>query len=177
LIGSWDETLARDSEVSQAGQNGGVARIHRYQAQVSWSGSTGAGWAAYDRGHSATAPPAEQELGITTGEQKGDPRLLNPEQLVVIAASSCQLLWFLHLAAKARIDVVSYEDEADAEMPEDDAPVRLTRITLRPRIVVAGDASEDRVLKFAEKAHELCNVANSLKTEVILEPSVERRGT
>ena len=42
---------------------------------------------------------------------------------------------------------------------------------------MAGDASEDRVLKFAEKAHELCNVANSLKTEVILEPSVERRGT
>jgi organic hydroperoxide reductase OsmC/OhrA len=177
LIGSWDETLARDSEVSQAGQNGGVARIHRYQAQVSWSGSTGAGWAAYDRGHSATAPPAEQELGITTGEQKGDPRLLNPEQLVVIAASSCQLLWFLHLAAKARIDVVSYEDEADAEMPEDDEPVRLTRITLRPRIVVAGDASAGRVLKLAEKAHELCNVANSLKTEVSLDPSVERRGT
>ena len=94
-----------------------------------------------------------------------------------IAASSCQMLWFLHLAAKARIDVVAYDDEADAEMPEDDEPVRLTRITLRPRIVVAGDASEERVLKFAEKAHELCYVANSLKTEVRLEPSVERRGT
>ena len=50
----------------------------------------------------------------------------------MIAASSCQLLWFLHLAAKARIDVVSYEDEADAEMPEDDGPVRLTRILCAP---------------------------------------------
>jgi organic hydroperoxide reductase OsmC/OhrA len=150
---------------------------HRYEARVRWSGSTGAGWSEYDRAHTALAPPAEQELAITTGENQGDPRLLNPEQLVVVAASSCQMLWFLHLAAKARIDVVAYHDQADAEMPEDDLPVRLTRITLRPRIAVAGDFKEQRVLKLAEKAHELCNVANSLSTDVRLEPSVERRGT
>jgi hypothetical protein len=51
-------------------------------------------------------PLAEQEIRLTTGEAKGDPRILNPEQPDVMAASSCQLLWFLHLAAKARIDVV-----------------------------------------------------------------------
>jgi organic hydroperoxide reductase OsmC/OhrA len=152
-------------------------RVHRYQAQLSWSGSTGAGWGEYDRGHTATAPPAEQELGLTTGEDQGDQRLLNPEQLVVIAASSCQMLWFLHLAAKARIDVVGYDDQADAEMPEDEEPVRLTRITLRPRIEVAGEANEERVLRLAEKAHELCYVANSLTTEVRLEPSIHRRDT
>ena len=151
--------------------------MHRYEARVSWSGSTGAGWAEYDRAHTATAPPAEQELGITTGEEQGDARLLNPEQLVVIAASSCQMLWFLHLAAKARIDVVGYDDQPDGEMPEDERPVRLTRITLRPRIEIAGDTGEERVLRLAEKAHELCYVANSLTTEVRLEPSIERRGT
>jgi organic hydroperoxide reductase OsmC/OhrA len=149
---------------------------HRYRASLRWTGSTGAGWDEYDRAHTATAPPAEQELGLTTGEKQGDQRLLNPEQLVVIAASSCQMLWFLHLAAKTRIDVVRYEDDADAEMPEDDKPVRLTRITLRPLIEVAGDANEERVLKLVEKAHELCYVANSLNSEVLVEPNVERRG-
>jgi organic hydroperoxide reductase OsmC/OhrA len=117
------------------------ARVHRYETRLRWTGSTGTGWAEYDRGHTAVAPPAEQEIGLTTGEEQGDRRVLNPEQLVVMAASSCQMLWFLHLAAKARIDVVRYEDDADAEMPEDRQPVRLTRITLRPRIEVAGDAS------------------------------------
>jgi organic hydroperoxide reductase OsmC/OhrA len=154
-----------------------VPGVHRYEAALWWTGSTGAGWAEYDRAHTATAPPAEQEIGLTTGEAQGDSRLLNPEQLVVIAASSCQMLWFLHLAAKARIDVVAYRDEADAEMPEEDKPVRLTRITLRPRIEIAGDAKEERVLALAEKAHELCYVANSLRTEVLLEPRVERHGT
>src|SRR5437763_13281500 len=148
----------------------------RYQARIRWTGSTGLGWDSYDRTHTASAPPAEAEIGMTTGESKGDPRLNNPEQLVVMAASSCQMLWFLHLAAKARIDVTRYEDHADAEMPEDEEPVRLTRITLRPRIEVAGDAKDERVIRLAEKAHERCYVANSLNTRVVVEPSVVWHG-
>jgi organic hydroperoxide reductase OsmC/OhrA len=149
---------------------------HRYRARLSWSGSTGAGWKHYDRAHEGVAPPAEPRLTLTTGEEKGDPRQLNPEQLVVMAASSCQLLWFLHLAAKARIDVVEYEDEAEAEMPEDEEPVRITRIVLRPRIAVASEVGEERVAKLVELAHERCYVANSLRSEVLLEPSIELRG-
>jgi organic hydroperoxide reductase OsmC/OhrA len=153
-----------------------VSRLHRYDARCEWSGSTAEGWERYDRAHLASAPPAEPQLTLTTGEAKGDPRHLNPEQLVVMAASSCQLLWFLHLAAKARIDVVGYRDEAVGEMPEDDEPVRLTRITLRPQVVVTGDASEERVRRLLERAHELCYVANSLRSEVIVEPRIERAG-
>jgi organic hydroperoxide reductase OsmC/OhrA len=110
---------------------------------------------------------------LTTGESQGDPAVLNPEQLVVMAASSCQMLFFLHLASKARIDVVEYEDDASGVMPLDDQPVRLTRITLRPRIVIAGEANEERVTKLVEKAHEYCYIANSLNGEVVLEPRVE----
>jgi organic hydroperoxide reductase OsmC/OhrA len=148
---------------------------HRYSAQVRWTGSTEAGWEGYDRGHEAVAPPAEQRLWLTTGESQGDPSLLNPEQLVVMAASSCQLLWFLHLAAKARIDVVSYEDDAVGVMPDDDPPVRLTRITLRPRIVVNGGQGEEQILRLVRLAHEHCYIANSLRTEVLLEPHIELR--
>lgn len=147
---------------------------HRYEARVSWSGSTGLGWERYDRAHTAQAPPAAQEVGLTTGEEKGDPATLNPEQLVVMAASSCQMLWFLHVAAKARIDVVAYEDEASAVMPADDLPMRLTEITLRPRITVNGDASEERIRSLVETAHRHCYIANSLTTRIALEPSVER---
>jgi organic hydroperoxide reductase OsmC/OhrA len=121
------------------------------------------------------APPAEQEVRVTTGESKGDPAILNPEQLVLMAASSCQMLWFLHLAAKARIDVVGYDDEAVALMPEDVEPVRITEITLRPRISVTGDASEERIHKLVHSAHDYCYVANSLNSAMSIEPTVERR--
>jgi organic hydroperoxide reductase OsmC/OhrA len=148
---------------------------HRYETRLSWSGSTGLGWEEYDRVHSATAPPAEQEIRLTTGESHGDPSILNPEQLLVMAASSCQMLSFLHAAAKARIDVVAYEDEATGVMPLDDEPLRITEITLRPRITVAGDASEERVRKLVQTAHDHCFIANSLSSAMSIEASVERR--
>ena len=149
--------------------------LHRYDTRLRWAGSTGVGWDGYDRGHAALAPPAEQEIRLTTGESKGDPAVLNPEQLVVMAASSCQMLWFLHLAAKARVDVVAYEDEASGLMPDDEAPVRITEITLRPRIIVAGGAGEERVRKLVSSAHELCYIANSLNSDMTIDATIELR--
>ncbi|HEU0023093.1 MAG TPA: OsmC family protein [Thermoleophilaceae bacterium] len=153
-----------------------AAETHRYEVELRWTGSTGLGWEGYDRAHTATAPPAEQEVVLTTGEAKGDPRQLNPEQLLVMAASSCQMLWFLHLAAKARVDIVEYEDAALGLMPADDEPVRVTEITLRPRIAVASDTSEERVRKLIQTAHEHCYIANSLTTAMAIEPRIELRG-
>jgi organic hydroperoxide reductase OsmC/OhrA len=146
---------------------------NRYETRVHWTGSTGLGWEHYDRTHVAAAPGADQEVRLTTGESKGDPTILNPEQLVLMAASSCQMLWFLHLAAKARIDVVEYEDSATALIPTDQDPVRITEIALRPRIVVSGDAREARVHKLAGTAHEHCFVANSLNAQMTVRPTVE----
>src|SRR3954451_4728032 len=140
-----------------------------YRAHIHWTGSTGLGWESYDRTHTASAPPAEAEIGMTTGESKGDPRLSNPEQLLLMAASSCQMLWFLHLAAKARIDVVEYVDEAEGEMPES----HFTRIVLHPRIVVASGAAEGQVWRLVELAHSECHIAKSLLGEVIVEPRIE----
>ena len=148
--------------------------VHRYRARCSWRGSTAEGYERYDRGHVAGAPPAEAQLALS-GDAAfgGDPARLNPEQLFVIAASSCQLLSFLAVAARARIDVRSYEDEAEAVMPEDDPPTRLTRIVLRPRIVVAEGPTEDRVRRLAELAHRECYIANSALTESVVEPAIE----
>jgi organic hydroperoxide reductase OsmC/OhrA len=85
------------------------------------------------------------------------------------------MLSFLHVAAKARIDVVAYEDEAEALMPEGEGPTRITEITLRPRIVVQGDASEERIRRLVDTAHEYCFIANSLNSAMSIEPTVERR--
>jgi organic hydroperoxide reductase OsmC/OhrA len=148
---------------------------HRYETRVHWTGSTGLGWEHYDRTHVAASPGAAQEVRVTTGESKGDPSILNPEELLLMAASSCQMLWFLHLAAKARVDVVEYEDDALALMPSEPEPVRITEIALRPRIVVAGEASEERVIKLAHLAHEHCFIANSLNSHMTLSPTIEVR--
>jgi organic hydroperoxide reductase OsmC/OhrA len=99
---------------------------------------------------------------------------MNPEQLLVLAASSCQLLSFLAVAARARIGVVGYDDDAEGVRPEDERPMRITRIVLRPRIAVRGDASEERLRKLVDTAHRECFIASSLRSEIVLEPAFER---
>jgi organic hydroperoxide reductase OsmC/OhrA len=100
---------------------------------------------------------------------------MNPEQLVVMAASSCQLLSFLAVAARAGVDVVGYEDDAVGVMPADVSPQRITRIELRPRITVTAQAGPDPagvVAPLVHQAHDECYVANSLTAEVRVDPTV-----
>jgi organic hydroperoxide reductase OsmC/OhrA len=158
----------------------GASPIHRYATRIAWSGSTGVGYDAYTRTHEATipgtAPATAPPLQLSSDPAfHGDASRLNPEQLLVLAASSCQLLSFLAVAARARIDVVAYEDDAEGEMPEADRPMRIRRITLRPRITINGDAPPDeRLAQLAETAHRHCFIANSLTTEIVLEPAFQR---
>jgi organic hydroperoxide reductase OsmC/OhrA len=151
---------------------------HRYAARLSWSGSTAEGYDHYTRAHEGTCPPADRARPVALSSDPafgGDPARLNPEQLLVLAASSCQMLSFLAVAARARIDVTAYEDDAEGVMPESERPMRITRIVLRPRITLAGDApDDDRLRQLAHTAHRHCFIANSLSSEIVLEPTFER---
>jgi organic hydroperoxide reductase OsmC/OhrA len=114
-------------------------------------------------------------LGLSSDPAfRGDPTRLNPEQLVLAAASSCQLLSFLAVAARARIDVIAYEDHASALMPEADRPVRITEIALRPTVTVRGDVSDERLAHLTEVAHRECYVANSLSSTITIAPTFRR---
>ena len=153
-----------------------MSAVHRYATSLRWAGSTGVGYEAYHRAHEVEAIPAATRLVLSSDPAfRGDPSLLNPEQLVVAAASSCQLLAFLAVAARARLDVVGYLDEATAEMPEDDPPMRIVRIHLHPTVTLADTdrARPDRARleHLAEVAHRECFIANSLRTEVVVTPT------
>lgn len=147
--------------------------VHRYAVRCTWSGTTALGYDAYDRTHRADAQPAHQGLTLSSDPAfLGDASLLNPEQLLVMAASSCQLLSFLAVAARARVDVRRYEDDAEGVMPESVSPMHITRIVLRPRIDVATGPTVDQVLRLCGIAHQECFIASSLRTEIALEPEV-----
>lgn len=154
-----------------------MSRVHTYTTRLDWSGSTAAGYEDYDRGHTVTAGRAESGLELSSDPAfLGDPRLLNPEQLLVASASSCQLLSFLAAAARSRIDVLEYSDDAEGTMDEAERPPWVQRIVLRPRIVVGPGADVERVRRLVDLGHEHCFIANSLKSEIAIEPEIEVRG-
>jgi organic hydroperoxide reductase OsmC/OhrA len=152
-----------------------MSEVHTYEAALRWEGSTGGGYEGYTRAHDVTAAPVSGPVAMSSDAAfRGDPSRLNPEQLLLAAATSCQLLSFLAVAARARIDVVAYEDHASARMPEDDKPVRITEITLRPAITVHGEVSDQRLSHLVEVAHRECFIANSLTSHIAIEPTFLR---
>ena len=153
-----------------------MSRVHTYATRLAWRGSTAVGYDDYERGHTVTAGEPEVELPLSSDPAfLGDPAILNPEQLLVAAASSCQLLSFLASAARSRVDVIEYHDNAEGTMDEAERPMWVQRIVLRPRIVVGPGTDEDRVRRIVELGHKHCFIANSLRSEMTIEPEIEVR--
>ncbi len=145
---------------------------HTYSTSLRWSGSTGARYRDYPREHSVGAAPAAARLSLSADAAfRGDPSLLNPEQLLVAAVSSCQLLSFLALAARRHLDVTGYTDDAVGLMDDSDGPARITHVLLRPRIVTTTGRHDD-VVRAAHDAHTGCYIASSLTSDVSLEVEV-----
>lgn len=153
-----------------------MAQTHGYDSRLSWRGTTSGGYEDYDRTHRMAVGQAPDSLTLSSDPAfAGDGELPNPEQLLLAAVSSCQMLTFLAVAARSRIDVVAYDDHALAVMPSDAQPMRITRIRLRPRILIAaGDI--DRVRRLVDRAHKGCFIANTVNAEILIEPTVELYG-
>ncbi|MDH4324736.1 MAG: OsmC family protein [Betaproteobacteria bacterium] len=99
---------------------------------------------------------------------------VDPEQAFVASLSSCHMLWFLHLAWQAKLVVDRYVDHASGILGKNAAGREaMTRVTLRPRVTFSGrKPSADEHAQLHEAAHHKCFIANSVKTEVTIEPEI-----
>jgi organic hydroperoxide reductase OsmC/OhrA len=103
-----------------------------------------------------------------------DPAGVDPEEAFVASLSSCHMLWFLDIAARAGWVVERYRDEAVGIMARNDQGQQaMTRVTLRPAVQFAGAQPTPQQLQdLHHRAHTSCFIANSVKTEVLCEPIV-----
>lgn len=82
------------------------------------------------------------------------------------------MLFFLSIAAKRKYVVDAYTDNAVGTMEtDDDGKVSMTKVILRPQVTFSGDKQPTmaQLEKIHHQAHELCFIANSVKTEVVTE--------
>jgi len=98
----------------------------------------------------------------------------DPEELLVASTSSCHMLWFLDFAKHAGLVVRRYHDEPLGTMGAmADGSVGIVRVTLRPAVTFGGPPpSAEAFDALHHKAHSACNIANSLKGEVVVEPVI-----
>jgi len=100
---------------------------------------------------------------------------VDPEEAFVASLSSCHMLSFLYVAAKRGFVVDSYRDEAFGVMGKNSqGRTWITDVTLRPDVAFSGARQPSRgdLDAMHHEAHEMCFIANSVKTEVTVEPVV-----
>jgi len=143
---------------------------HHYPLQLNWTGNTLD--ATYNRNATVTSPGKPSLAVSSAPEYAGDATRWNPEDLLGTALSTCHMLTFLALCSKARVEILGYEDPAEAILDTVDKVTRVTQVFLRPVITVARGTSAAKVIELFEKAHKYCFVANSVTCEAVLEPRV-----
>lgn len=100
---------------------------------------------------------------------KGPAGNWSPEDLYVSSLETCFFLSLLFVMKRSEVKLLSYQSQAEGLLERVDGNLCFTRVTLRPTLSIEG--SEDEMRKLMEQAHHGCLVANSVKTEVILEPT------
>ena len=100
-----------------------------------------------------------------------DAAAVDPEEAFIASLASCHMLFFLDFARRAGLVVSTYEDVAEGVMAKgEDGRVRITRVTLRPRIQFGGAAPDAAGLDaLHHQAHEACFIANSVSCEVVID--------
>lgn len=150
-----------------------MASIHDYPVSVRWQGGRdGSGKATSGRfgtEFKLSVPPEFQGPGDGT----------NPEELLTTAIASCYSITFGIIAANRKLPVVGLQTEAVGEVEQSGAQFTYTKVTLRPRIELAADATDEHVAMASDMAHKAdlyCIITNAVrdKVKIEVEPEVVR---
>jgi organic hydroperoxide reductase OsmC/OhrA len=141
-----------------------------YHTNVAWKGEH---WGRIQLGNGPemdfSAPPDAQ----------GHAGVLTPEDAFVAAANTCIMMMFIWAAERYKLDLLSYDCRAEGtKLIELDRTEIFTHLRLWPIIkIAAGDEDAEVILartkRALQSAQKYSLVANSVKSEVILEPQIE----
>jgi organic hydroperoxide reductase OsmC/OhrA len=148
-----------------------------YRATADWSLAEGEDFPAgrYSRGHSVVFGSGFEAPGTASPHVVGNrwsvPGAVDPEEMLVGAIVTCHMLSFLHVARESGFVVGRYRDTAIGIMEKNAAgELWVSQVTLHPEITYQGrqptPAERDHM---HHAAHQVCFIANSVRTEVVVE--------
>jgi len=146
-----------------------MSRTATYHADVRWLGEH---WGQVAMGNGPemkfSAPP----------DAHGHAGVLTPEDAFVAAANTCVMLMFIWAAERFKLRLLSYECRTEGtKRIELDRTEIFTRLRFRPVIHVATGKEpehvvEARVRRALASAEKYSLVANSVKSEIVIEPEI-----
>ncbi len=147
-----------------------MSRTATYHTTVQWRGEH---W-----GHLRLGNGPEMDFSAPP-DAHGHAGVLTPEDAFVAAVNTCVMMMFIWAAERFKLELVSYDCGAEGtKLIELDRTEIFTKVVLRPRIVLRSAATEKEVMvKRAQRALESATkyslVANSVKSQIVVDPVIE----
>ncbi|NSW82644.1 MAG: OsmC family protein [Syntrophothermus sp.] len=103
----------------------------------------------------------------------GHPNMMTPEDAFVMAVNTCVHMMVIWAAERLQLDLVAFECVAEGEVEEFlDRTSWFKKLVLRPKLTVRS-ASRKKVERALEMARKYSTIAESVKSEVIIDPEIE----
>ncbi len=140
-----------------------------YHTTVTWKGKH---W-----GHIVMGNGPEMDFSAPPDAQ-GHPGVLTPEDAFVAAANTCIMMMFIWATERYKLKLLSYECRAEGTKKiELDRTEIFTHLCFHPVIQIDKGAEgtsvvEARVRRALEAAQKYSLVANSIKSEILIEPEI-----
>lgn len=147
-----------------------MTRTATYNTTVNWKG---AHW-----GHIVMGNGPEMDFSAPPDAQ-GHAGVFTPEDAFVAAANTCIMMMFIWAAERFKLNLLSYECRAEGvKLIELDRTEIFTHLHLWPVIrIVAGEEQpavvQARTHRALQSAQKYSLVANSVKSEIVIEPTIE----
>ena len=143
---------------------------HLFKAKLNWNANP----KTYFKNHQI-AIEGKEILNVSAAKTfKGDASLHNPEDLLLSALVSCHMMSFLYVCSQNGIDIISYQDNAEATLEvTENGSGRFIEVRLHPKVVIQQPEKIAEALSLHTKANELCFIANSCNFKIVHFPSCE----
>lgn len=150
---------------------------HLFNAELHWhleDDSIATSRKKYTKSHSIVID-GKDLLHVSAAKAfKGDPALYNPEDLLLSSVVSCHMMSYLYVCNQNGIDVVSYQDRAEATLEVlENGSGRFTEVRLFPHVIIRNREQMAEALLLHKKANELCFIANSCNFPILHQPSCD----
>jgi organic hydroperoxide reductase OsmC/OhrA len=140
--------------------------------------NTTVAWKCEHWGHVVMGNGPEMDFSAPPDAQ-GHPGVFTPEDAFVAAANTCIMMMFIWAVERFKLNLLSYECRAEGtKLIELDRTEIFTHLRFWPVIRIAANGEspeyvEGRARRALQSAQKYSLVANSVKSEIIIEPQFE----
>ena len=143
-----------------------MAQDHYYDVTVDWADS---------RKGTMTSEVLETAIDVATPPQfaKGIEGVWSPEHLFVAAVNGCLMTTFLAIAENSKLVYAGFTSKAVGKLELVEGKYIISEVTLKPTVVITNVEDQEKAMRLLRKSEAACLVSNSIKSKIILEPTVK----